>query len=56
MTKRRFGKRLALGAILVAASTVPSLHAQQDQPVAEGANKAGSPIKIGPKSPESSAC
>ena len=47
MTKRRFGKRLALGAIMVAASTMPALRAQQDQPVTEGSHKAGSLIKIG---------
>jgi hypothetical protein len=47
MTKRGFGKRLALGAIMVSVLTMPGLRAQQDQPVTEGGNKAGSLIKIG---------
>jgi hypothetical protein len=48
MTKRGFGKRLALGAAMAAALTMPGLHAQQqDQPVAEGSNKAGTLIKAG---------
>ena len=48
MTKRGFGKRLALGAAMAAALTMPGLHAQQqDQPVTEGSNKAGTLIKLG---------
>jgi hypothetical protein len=47
MTKRRFGKRLALGVIVAAALAVPAVRAQQDQPVAEGTNKAGTLLKVG---------
>jgi hypothetical protein len=47
MTKRGFGKRLALGAVMVSVLTMPGLRAQQDQPVTEGGNKAGTLIKIG---------
>ena len=51
MTKRGFGKRLALGAAMTATLALPGLHAQQpqpqDQPVVEGSNKAGSLIKAG---------
>jgi hypothetical protein len=47
MTKRRFGIPFALGAIMLAALAMPALRAQQDQPVVEGSNKAGTLIKIG---------
>jgi hypothetical protein len=47
MTKRGFGKPLALGAIMVAVLATPALRAQQDQPVTEGSNKPGSLIKAG---------
>jgi len=47
MTKRGFGKRLALGAIMVAALTTPGVRAQQAPPDAEGGNKAGTLIKVG---------
>jgi hypothetical protein len=43
MTKRRFGKQWALGAILVAAFVVPCAGAQEAEP----APKAGKPIKAG---------
>ena len=47
MTKRGFGIPFALGAIMLASSAMPPARAQQDQPVAEGSNKAGTLIKIG---------
>ena len=47
MTKRGFGRPFALGAIMLAALAAPALRAQQDQPVVEGSNKAGTLIKIG---------
>jgi hypothetical protein len=49
MTKRGFGAHIALGAIMVAALAMPGLRAQQqqDQPVPEGSNKAGTLIKAG---------
>jgi hypothetical protein len=47
MTKRGFGKRLALGAVMAAALVMPAVSAQQDQPVSEGSNKAGTLIKVG---------
>ena len=47
MTKRRFGKRLALGAIMAVALAVPAVRAQQDLPMAGGANKVGTLIKVG---------
>ena len=43
MTKRRFGIRLALAAILAATSAAPAAWAQQAEP----APKAGKPIKAG---------
>lgn len=43
MTKRRFGKRLALGAVIAATLAVPSALAQQTDP----APKAGKPINAG---------
>ena len=47
MTKRGFGKQLALGTIMMATLMTPTVSAQRDQPVAEGSNKVGTPIKIG---------
>lgn len=47
MTKRGFGTPFALGAIMLAASAMSALRAQQDQPMTEGGNKAGTLIKIG---------
>jgi hypothetical protein len=47
MTKRRFGIPFALGAVMLASLAMPALRAQQDQPVVEGSNKAGTLIKIG---------
>lgn len=47
MTKRRFGIPFALGAIIVAALAMPAGRAQQDEPVIEGSNKAGTLIKAG---------
>ena len=46
MTKRGFGRRLALGAIMATAMTMPGLRAQQNAP-AEGSNKVGTLIKAG---------
>jgi hypothetical protein len=46
MTKRGFATRLALGAIMLASLAMPAVCAQ-DEPVAEGSNKAGSLIKLG---------
>lgn len=43
MTKRRFGKRLALGAVIAATLAIPSALAQQTDP----APKAGKPINAG---------
>ena len=43
MTKRRFGRRLALGMIIAATSAAPALAAQQAEP----APKAGKPINAG---------
>ena len=43
MTKRRFGKRLALGMILAVTSAMPAALAQQAEP----APKAGKPINAG---------
>jgi len=43
MTKRRFGKQLALGAVLAAAFAVPAVRAQQAEP----APKAGQLINAG---------
>lgn len=43
MTKRRFGKRLALGVVLAVTSAAPGALAQQAEP----APKAGRPIKAG---------
>jgi hypothetical protein len=43
MTKRRFGKRLALGVVLAVTSVAPAALAQQAEP----APKAGKPIKAG---------
>jgi len=43
MTKRRFGKRLALGVALAVTSVAPAALAQQAEP----APKAGKPIKAG---------
>jgi hypothetical protein len=36
-----------LGAVVLASLAMPALRAQQDQPVVEGSNKAGTLIKIG---------
>ena len=47
MTKRRFGIPFALGAVMLASLAMPALRAQQDQPVVEGSNKAGTLIKFG---------
>ncbi len=46
MTKRGFGRQLALGAVIAAALSMPAARAQQDQP-APADNKAGSLIKAG---------
>ena len=47
MTKRGFGKRLALATIVIAVA-MPAVGAQQqDQPVAQGANKVGTLLKAG---------
>ncbi len=43
MTKRRFGKRLALGALVAVTLAAPSVRAQQAEP----APKAGKPINAG---------
>ena len=43
MTKRRFGKRLALGVIIAVTSAMPAALAQQAEP----APKAGKPINAG---------
>jgi hypothetical protein len=47
MTKRRFGKHFALGAVIAATVAVPAVWAQQDLPMAEGPNKVGTLIKAG---------
>ena len=48
MTKRRFGKRLALGAVIAVAFAAPAALAQQTlAPQAEPAPKAGRPINAG---------
>src|ERR1700691_5094421 len=47
MTKRGFGKQLALGAIIAAAMSVPVAWAQQDEPAPAADNKPGTLIKAG---------
>ena len=47
MTKRRFGKRVALGGIIAVALATSAVSAQQDQPAAQSANKIGTLIKAG---------
>src|ERR1700684_2642456 len=47
MTKRGFGKQLALGAIIAAAMAVPVAWAQQDEPAPAADNKPGTLIKAG---------
>src|SRR5271155_2911940 len=48
MTKRRFGRPFALGAIIVAAMAMSAARAQQNEPASEGSNnKAGALIKEG---------
>jgi len=47
MTKRGFGKRLALGTVIAALLAVPAVCAQQDQVAPLGDNKPGSLIKAG---------
>ena len=47
MTKRRFGKRLVLGAIIAVALMMPVVWAQHDQSVTDDANKVGTLIKAG---------
>jgi len=48
MTKRRFGRPFALGAIIVAAMAMSAARAQQNEPASEGSNnKAGALIKAG---------
>ncbi len=47
MTKRGFGKRLALGAIMAVTLVVPAVWAQQDQSAPVPDNKPGSLIKPG---------
>jgi hypothetical protein len=47
MTKRGFGKQLALAAMMMATLSMRAGLAQQDQPVAESTNKVGTLIKAG---------
>jgi hypothetical protein len=47
MTKRGFGKQLALGAIIAAVMAVPVVWAQQDEPAPAADNKLGILIKQG---------
>jgi hypothetical protein len=47
MTKRGFGRRLALGAIIAGAMALPAASAQQDEPAPAGDNKPGTLIKAG---------
>ena len=47
MTKRGFGRQLALGAIIAGAMAMPAVWAQQDAPAPTGDNKPGSLIKTG---------
>jgi hypothetical protein len=47
MTKQGFGKRLALGAVMMAALVIPAVSAQQDQPEPAVDNKPGTLIKVG---------
>jgi hypothetical protein len=47
MTKRGFGRRLALGAIMLTALAMPIASAQQDAPAPAADNKPGSLIKAG---------
>ena len=47
MTKRGFGKQLALAMIIVGAVAVPAVWAQQDEPAPAADNKPGALIKAG---------
>ena len=47
MTKRGFGRRLALGVIMLTALAMPIASAQQDAPAPAADNKPGSLIKAG---------
>ena len=47
MTKRGFGRRLALGAIIAMGLSIPAVWAQQEQPAPKGDNKAGRLINAG---------
>jgi hypothetical protein len=47
MTKRGFGKRLALGAIMVATFVMPAVSAQEDQSAPVVDNKPGTLLKLG---------
>ncbi|HSZ96639.1 MAG TPA: hypothetical protein VK767_09990 [Bradyrhizobium sp.] len=47
MTKRRFGRQLALGAIIAGVMAVPAAWAQQDEPAPAVDNKPGTLIKAG---------
>ena len=47
MTKRGFGRRLALGAIMLTALAMPIASAQQEAPAPAADNKPGSLIKAG---------
>jgi hypothetical protein len=47
MTKSGFGRRLALGAVMMATSAMPAVPAQPGQSVAEGSNKVGTLLRAG---------
>lgn len=47
MTKRGFGRQLALGAIIAGVMAMPAAWAQQEAPAPAGDNKPGSLIKAG---------
>ena len=47
MTKRGFGKRLALASVIAAALAIPAARAQQDGLAPASDNKPGTPIKPG---------
>ena len=47
MTKRGFGKQLALAVMMTATLSMRAGLAQKDQPAAESANKVGTLIKVG---------
>jgi hypothetical protein len=47
MTKRGFGRQLALGAIIAGVMAMPAAWAQQEAPASAGDNKPGSLIKAG---------